>query len=190
MKYESVYRSLSDPQLVRALFRRDERAFLELRARHAQAVLVHANRTLQDEAAAEQVSLDVFVTLWHTPERYRPARGSVRTYLLLQARHRAIDVVRSEEARRRREELVGRRDLRTIHDLEATDPHLSERVHQALRNLRHDEADALRLAFFKGYTYLQVAQLMDQPEGTIKTKIRSAMRTMRSELGDLDPRGE
>ncbi len=190
MKYESVHRSLSDPQLVRALFRNDERAFLELRARHARAVFGLAMRTLRDVAAAEQVSQDVFVALWQVPERYQHTRGSVRTFLLLQARHRSVDVVRSEEARRRREDLVGRQDLRAAQEVDIRDPHLPERVDAALQALRGDEADALRLAYFQGYTYLQVARLMDQPEGTIKTKIRSAMRTMRAELGDLDPRAD
>jgi RNA polymerase sigma-70 factor (ECF subfamily) len=179
-----------DRSLVEALERDDELAFGELRRRHLRAVLGVARRTAHDGAIAQQVAEEVFVALWQSPGRFDPSRGSLRTWLLIQARRRAVDVVRSEEARRRREDVVGRREL--FHapdgDGEVVDPCMVGRVHEALGALRSDEAAAIRLAYFEGHTYLEVARLLEQPEGTIKTKIRAAMGILRVELADLNPR--
>jgi RNA polymerase sigma-70 factor (ECF subfamily) len=173
---------------VAALRGDDEHAIRELRRRHLRAVSRAVLRTLHSEAIAEQVAEEVLVALWQAPDRFDPSRGSLRTYLLIQARRRAVDVVRSEAARRRREDVVGRRDLTFAPDVEPIDSLVLERVREALGSLGGDEAAAIRLAFFQGHTYLEVARLLDQPEGTVKTKIRSAMGALRASLADLDPR--
>jgi RNA polymerase sigma-70 factor (ECF subfamily) len=182
--------STGDPALVAALGRDDENAIRELRRRHLGALRRAVLRALPNEALAEQVAEDVLVALWQDPGRYDAARGSLRAYLLALARRRAIDVMRSEAARRRREEVAGRRHLAGHDDAEPVDERVRHRVRDALRSLDEHEAAAIHLAFFGGHTYLEVARLLGQPEGTVKTRIRSAMTALRADLADLNPRGQ
>lgn len=179
-----------DPALVRALGAGDEDALREIRRRHLEVLRRTLGRVLADDAAAEQVAEDVLLALWQAPARFDASRGSLRAFLLVQARRRAIDVVRSEAARRRREEVVGRRDLAPVVEADPVDDRMRERVRAALRALGREEAAAVRLAFVHGHTYLEVARLLGLPEGTVKTRIRSALACLRADLADLDPRAE
>jgi RNA polymerase sigma-70 factor (ECF subfamily) len=177
-----------DPELVGALRRDDESAFRELRRRHLPALRRVGRRVLADDGLAEQVAEDVLVALWQDPGRFDAGRGSLRAYLVALARRRAIDVLRSEAARRRREDVAGRRHLVGHDETEPVDERMVRRVREAVGDLGEHEAAAIRLAFFRGHTYLEVARLLDQPEGTVKTRIRSAMSSLRADLSDLNPR--
>ncbi|MGH8951257.1 MAG: sigma-70 family RNA polymerase sigma factor, partial [Acidimicrobiia bacterium] len=140
-----------------------------------------AFRVIRDETLAEDVVQDTFVGLWRSPERYDPARGSLRTFLLTIAHRRAVDIVRSEEARTRRES----RPPDPVHfDLEdeVWTRRLSDDVRSALVDLTDDERAAISLAYFGGLSYVQVARRLGAPEGTIKTRIRSGMRKLASSL--------
>jgi RNA polymerase sigma-70 factor (ECF subfamily) len=177
-----------DPQLVEALARDDEHAIRELRRRHLPALRRAGRRVLSDDALADQVAEDVLVALWQDPGRFDPARGTLGSFLLALARRRAIDVARSEAARRRREDAAGRRQCSGYDEAEPVDHRVVHRVREAVGDLGEHEAAAIRLAFFRGHTYLEVARLLDQPEGTVKTRIRSAMTALRADLADLNPR--
>lgn len=177
----------SDAVLVAAIAQGDQQALREAYERHGAAVWGLARRVTNDPQAAEDVSQTVFLRLWQTPDRYDPARGALRSWLLAQAHGRAVDLVRSETARRRRQEREA--DL-----IEATVPPsaevevavqagaLREDVRRAVESLPPGERDAIMLAYFGGRTYREAATLLGQPEGTVKSRIRSGLVNLRRSL--------
>jgi RNA polymerase sigma-70 factor (ECF subfamily) len=176
--------SASDAALVVAIGRYHESALAEVYRRHGGAVHAVAKRVLRSEQLADEVAQDVFLRLWRNPERFDAARGALRSYLLILAHNRAVDLLRSEAKRGLREERSARETAQTGYDLErhAWDLALAEQVHQSLAALPDDERDAIRLAYFEGRTYREVASLLGQPEGTVKSRIRAGLRRMRTSL--------
>ncbi len=175
----------SDPSLVVAVGRYDEDALAELYRRHAGPVLGLARRLLGDPTLAEEIVQEVFLRLWRNPEKFDRERGTLRSFLLAQTHGRSIDLLRSERARRQREE---REALATpeesSHDIEREvwDMTVAERVQDAMGSLTPEERSAIELAYFGGHTYREVAAILDEPEGTIKSRIRVGLRRMRSAL--------
>ena len=120
----------------------------------------------------------------------RPGRGSLRSYLLAQAHSRAVDIVRSRAARARREERQARAAANAGYDLEREvwDLAVADQVAQALASLPTEERAAIELAYYDGHTYREVATILSQPEGTVKSRIRNGMRRMRSSLAESGAR--
>ena len=135
-------------------------------------------------ARAQDVVQDVFVRLWNDPERFDPARGSLRAFLLASVRNRAIDVVRADSSRRDREQRHDRLDASDDYDLEreVIDLEMAERVRTSMGVLSDDERVAIELAYFGGHSYREVALILDQPEGTVKSRIRAGLRRLRDSL--------
>src|SRR3954454_20931980 len=109
---------MSDAALVVAIGRWRNDALAEVYRRHAGAVFALARRVLSDSAAAEEVVQEVFLRIWNAPEKFDSDRGSLRSYLLAQCHGRAVDLLRSETSRRRREERDVRRTAEAGYDLE------------------------------------------------------------------------
>lgn len=122
-------------------------------------------------AFAPDVTQEVFVRFWKDPSRFEPARGSLRSFLLSMANSRAIDVVRSEYARRGGEE-------RSAWEYPM-------RVGEALNDLPAPERDAIVSAYYGGCSYREAAEALGTPEETIKSRIRAGLTRLRSDLGDL-----
>jgi RNA polymerase sigma-70 factor (ECF subfamily) len=181
----------SDAQLVTAIARYSEVALAEAYRRHGGAVFGLAKRVLHSAPEAEDVTQEVFLRLWNQPERFDPARGSLRSFLLAQTHGRAVDAVRSSSSRRLREARDAMRQARSAYDMqhEAWDLALADHVTTAMGELPDEERRAIELAYFDGRTYREVARLLDQPEGTIKSRIRNGMRRMRTKLSDAGVRG-
>lgn len=175
---------LTDAGLVVAISRYHQDALAEAYRRHAGAVLGLARRLLADEAAAEEVVQEVYLRLWNRPEAFDPGRGSLRSFLLAQAHGRAVDVLRSDQARRRREERDLRRTAAGGYDVEREvwDLTVAETMRDALAALPDPERAAIELAYYGGHSYREVAERLGQPEGTVKSRIRSGLGRLRSEL--------
>jgi RNA polymerase sigma-70 factor (ECF subfamily) len=175
--------SASDASLAMAVARWQEEALAEIYRRHAGAVFGLAKRLIFDTVLAEEVTQEVFVRLWREPERFDPTRGSLRTFLLSMTHGRAIDILRSEMSRRAREER-SRAVAEAGYDLEQEvfDLTTAERVRKAVAKLPGVERKAIELAYFGGHSYREVAAIQNEPEGTIKSRIRSGLRRMGREL--------
>ena len=186
MRREEI-RDLSDAGLVVAIGRWNQDALAEAYRRHSGAVLALARRVLGDSARGEEVVQEVFTRLWNNPERFDPARGSLRSYLLAQSHGRAVDLVRSDSSRRRREDRQAQQATVAQYDLEreVSDVIVAEQVRDAVERLDEDERKAIELAYFGGHTYREVARMLEQPEGTVKSRIRVGMGRLRNYLSEV-----
>jgi RNA polymerase sigma-70 factor, ECF subfamily len=175
-----------DRDLIDAVSAGDRDAFVELYRRYANAALGLSLRILGEQAMAEEVCQEVFLSVWRKAAGYDPARGSVRSWLFAQVHHRAVDAVRREEAERRRshasldpphaeygvEEIVeaGWLSARRV------------QVGKALTTLSAEQREVIELAYFDGLTQLQVADRTGVPLGTVKSRTLAAMRRLRQVL--------
>ncbi len=177
----------SDASLVVSVGRYHEEALAEVYRRHAGAVFALARRLLSDRTLAEEIVQEVFLRLWNDPDRYDPDRGSLRSYLLAQCHGRSVDLIRAESSRRRREEKELTLAAEAGYDLEheVWDIAVAEKVKAALRTLPDGEREAILLAYFGGHTYREVADLLDTPEGTVKSRIRAGLKRMRGDLAGV-----
>lgn len=180
----------ADDTAIRAgIIERRQDALATAYQRHSGAVLALARRVLRAEALAEEVVQEVFVRLWNSPERFDPARGSLRSFLLADTHGRSVDLLRSETARRRREDKEAVRAPVTVATVEEEVwvGELGAQVRSALGALDESERTAIGLAYFGGHSYREVASILGVPEGTIKSRIRAGLGRLRMSLDSLSP---
>jgi len=181
-----------DRQLVRRIEGGDEEAFRSLFATYAPSAMALAVRVVRQAQLAEEIVQEAFLTLWRSPGVFDERRGSVKAWLMTMVHHRAVDVVRREEAQRRRsdEMVVGVRE-------EAEDPTDAvlaavaapaerDAVRTAMRSLPPEQREVLELMYFDGLSQSQVAEKTGAPLGTVKSRALLAMRRMRSVVEELE----
>jgi RNA polymerase sigma-70 factor (ECF subfamily) len=178
------YAEVSDSTLVVSIGRFQQAALAEAYRRNAGAVYGLAKRLLSDHARAEEVVQEVFLRLWNAPERFDSERGTLRSYLLAQTHGRSVDIIRSDVARRKREERESRDQAEAGYDLgrEVWDIALAGHVREAMQVLNEGERAAIELAYFGGRTYKETAEELGEAEGTVKSRIRVGLKRLRTEL--------
>lgn len=176
-----------DPaELLRRVALGDEDAFGRLYDAVSILLFTLIRRVVRDAAMSEEVLQEVFVEIWRQATRFDPARGSAKAWMCTIAHRRAVDLVRSVEAGRRREQEAGQARLEEqVVDVQEEGIRRveSQRVQTAMRSLTELQQDAIRLAYLGGYTHREVATLLDIPVGTAKTRIRDGMIVLRDRLG-------
>jgi RNA polymerase sigma-70 factor, ECF subfamily len=164
----------------------DERAFAELFDVLAGPIMGMAVRVVRSRAIAEEVTQEVLVEIWRKAAEFSHERGSAMTWALTIAHRRAIDRVQSEQASADRQERAERlRPRRPFDDVAegALATLDKERVRKALSTLTELQRESILLAYYKGFTYREVAEVLHSPIGTIKTRMRDGLARLRDALG-------
>jgi RNA polymerase sigma factor (sigma-70 family) len=172
-----------------ALRRGDERALSKAYDLYHGVVFAAVRRIVLDRVAAEDITQEVFVYLWRNPDRIDPSRGTPGPFLITVARRRAIDYLRSEECRRRREQFVASSSF--VGGDRSAEPDVADAIiatelrsqnsnalRQAIRLLPEPERVLIDLVYFQGHTLRGVAVATNSPEGTAKTRVRRALRRL------------
>jgi len=166
--------------------RGDHRAFERVYDHIAGPVFGLVRRIVRDPAQSEEVTQEVFVEVWRTAARFDPARGSGHSWVMTLAHRRAVDRVRSAQASTDRDLRAGRRDQERPFDVVAEQVEArmeQEQVRRALDALTDLQREAITLAYYGGYTYREVAELLELPLGTVKTRLRDGLIRLRDALG-------
>jgi RNA polymerase sigma-70 factor, ECF subfamily len=174
----------SDEVLVRRLLSGDEAALGKLYDRYGGRVYSVANRILQDSGAAEEVLQDIFHQLWCNAASFDSARGSLAGWLLVMARNRSIDRMRRRTPAIGDDTAVAAQG--SAFDIEGAvaRSEMAERVRAALQTLPEAQREAMELAYFEGLTQSEIAKRTGDPLGTIKTRLRTALASLKAELGE------
>ena len=179
--------TLSTPdELLPRVAQGDQTAFAELYDQTAPRVLGLVKRLLKDHAQSEEVTQEVFLEIWQNATRFDSARGSAASWMLTMAHRRAVDRIRASQAGRDRDLKIGVRDLETDYDsvTESVEIRIEhERVERALGRLTELQSQAVRLAYYGGYSHSEVAAMLGVPIGTVKTRLRDGMIRLRDEMG-------
>jgi RNA polymerase sigma-70 factor (ECF subfamily) len=182
----------SDLDLHHRISAGDRGAFDELYRRYSAAANGLALRVTAQEALAQEVVQDAFLALWRAPEAYDPSRGAFRSFFLSLVHHRAVDTVRREERLRKRSERAS--NLEAVVDEDVAEDVVEgaylglrrKEVREALETLPPDQRKVLELAYFGGYTQARIAEELQIPVGTVKTRTLAAMRKLRRALQQED----
>lgn len=163
----------------------DRDAFARLFDRHGSVALGLLTRMLGERASAEEVLQETFLQVWQQARRYEPRLARPRAWILMIARSRALDRLRSQSARERREEVVARWETASSGPVGIRNLEQEERrraVAAALDALPAEQRQAIELAFFGGLTHTQIAERLAAPLGTVKSRILLGMNKLRQSL--------
>jgi len=164
--------------------RGDEKAFEQVYDQLAPAVVGLARRVVRDPARAEEIAQEVFLSVWRQATRFEPAKGSARTWLMTLTHRRAVDVVRSAAASTRRDTAAAAEDVPYDSVSEQATARIEgQQVRQCLGALTELQREAVTLAYFEGYTYPEVATLLQANVSTVKTRMRDGLIRLRDCLG-------
>jgi RNA polymerase sigma-70 factor (ECF subfamily) len=177
---------LADEDLMVLVKRADPAAFAMVYERHATAAFSLAYRMVGARSAAEDVVQEAFLALWRGSGRYDATRGSVRTWVLGIVHHRAIDALRRSTVHARRrasdEGLDERFETGERTDVEVARRDEAATVRGALRGLPDEQARVIELAYFGGFTHVEIAEMLGQPLGTVKGRMRLGLAKLRDGL--------
>jgi RNA polymerase sigma-70 factor (ECF subfamily) len=168
-------------------------ALRELYDIHARAVYSLAVRILRSQSDAEDIVQEVFVQAWRNATRYDASRGTVAGWLLMQAKSRSIDRLRARRARPEHTDNSKRpepADATAGPDVQIVRGEQAERVREALEQLPRLQRTAVELAYYEGLTHAEIAEQLEQPLGTVKTRIRQGLLKLRQALGGAETQDE
>jgi RNA polymerase sigma-70 factor (ECF subfamily) len=177
---------LADEELMQLAAQNDAAAFEIIFDRHVDAAYALSRRMCGTPGLAEDVVQEAFLSIWRTAARYDPARGSVRSWTLAVVHHRAIDALRRAGVHERRRasdegieeslEAPNRTDTTAIRSSEAKD------IKAALQELPAEQRQAIELAYFGGFTHVEIAEITGAPIGTVKGRMRLGLQRLRGSL--------
>jgi RNA polymerase sigma-70 factor (ECF subfamily) len=172
----------SDAALIQKIVQRDESALAALYDRYASLLSSLLNRILRDKQASEEILQDVFFQLWRNAAQFDPARGSLPGWLAVIARNRAISRLRRHNPSEGEELLETTVIVPANLENALAQQQLLGRVKSALENLSSEQRAAIELAYFEGLTHSEIASKTGDPLGTVKTRIRSAVESLKRNL--------
>ena len=181
---------LSEPERRSALLRRtangDQQAFAELYDLVASEVFGLIRKVLRDPAQSQEVAQEVMVEVWRSAARFDPERGNARTWIMTIAHRRAVDRVRTEQSYRDRSERHARLEVVDRNRPEnQLDPAERQAVRGAVATLTPLQRQSIDLAYYGGCTQSEIAELLQVPLGTVKTRIRDGLIRLRDQLGEV-----
>ena len=182
----AVYAAAEESALIARLQRRDPRALAELYDRYGKLAYSLVLRVVRDNAIAEDLVQETFLRVWNRVHSVDPDKGSIGPWLLAIARNRAIDYLRSSAGRERREvefDEIGHAPLYREMEAEILVSDQARRVKVAMDKLAPNYRAVMELAYFEGLSQTEMAAKMGQPLGTIKTWVRTALQSLRDDLG-------
>lgn len=181
-------RNLADEEVMQLVQDGKPRAFEVLYDRHGGAAFSLSYRMVGNRVAAEDITQEAFLSIWRSRLRYDGARGSVRTWVLGIVHNRAIDSLRRSVVHdRRRETIEGMEDrfeARERTDVEAARREEARNIRGALDTLPDEQRRTIELAYFGGFSHSQIAELVDEPIGTVKGRMRLGLDKMRRQLSE------
>lgn len=190
------YAALDDIALIRLIVYQCTEALNELYDRYGRLVFNLALQTVGDPAAAEEITQDVFLRVWEKAATFREEQGKFCTWLTSITRHRSIDLLRQRRSRPERDS-IGWDDLTSGNEPSVDGPEWaaelsieSLRIRTAVGGLPPEQQKALHLAYFYGWSHSEIAERLEEPLGTVKTRIRLGKQKLREILQDRISSGD
>lgn len=187
------YKKFDDQALLRLIARRQEEALGELYDRYGRLAYSLALNATGDASLAEEIVQDVFLRVWNKAETYRAEQGKVVTWLTSITRYRSIDMLRRHAVRPEGNRAVWAEEAHPlVSDSMAIEEEVSglqrrQQIQHAMRQLPSEQRQALAYAFFYGYSHSQIAAALNEPLGTVKTRIRLGMQKLRELIPEERP---
>lgn len=182
------YKTLDDQSLMDMINNKDELAIGELYDRYSRLVYSMALNSVGEPAMAEEITQDVYLRVWKNAGSYRSERGKVATWMVSITRNRAIDEIRRGRVRPESHQVPWEydeydhwdRSINIEESIETTERR--QLVRTVIAQLPEEQRQALALAYFQGYTHSEIAEILGEPLGTVKTRIRLAMMKLKQQL--------
>jgi RNA polymerase sigma-70 factor, ECF subfamily len=173
---------MTDSELILGVIKRERRAFDLFYERYAQIIFNLCVRILRDEAEAQDVLQEIFLQIWREADRFDASRASVKTWLFTIARSRSLDRYRSRKTVKSRLEDNAEDQIQQIpgkEDLQGKSV-MQQYVSSALNRLSPEQRLVLELSYYEGLTQEEISARLNEPLGTIKSRIRAALMKLRS----------
>ncbi|MEQ8834766.1 MAG: sigma-70 family RNA polymerase sigma factor [Miltoncostaeaceae bacterium] len=178
---------MADEDLLARVERGDADAFEVIYERHSRVAYSLAYRLLGDRQAAEDLVQDAFLSAWRNATAYSPMRGSVRTWLLSILHNRGIDKLRTSSAMNRRQEALEAMELRRPPAPDAAtegmERAMADTVRREMGTLPPEQVEVLTLAYYGGFTHQEIAEILQVPLGTVKSRMRLGLDRLRRGVG-------
>jgi RNA polymerase sigma-70 factor (ECF subfamily) len=179
-------KKLNDETLLQLIAQSQESALGELYDRYSRLVYSMALNSVGEPALAEEITQDVFLRIWNKATTYRAEQGKVMTWIASITRYRSIDMLRQLKVRPEGNRAVWADEDEPFESIDPIDVEEqvmlnqhAQYIRKAIAELPPDQRQALTLAFFHGYSHAEIAQILNEPLGTVKTRIRLAMQKLR-----------
>jgi RNA polymerase sigma-70 factor (ECF subfamily) len=183
------YHILADEDLISLVEAADAEAFATLYDRHSRAAFSLAYRMMGERQASEDLMQDAFLKVWRSAKSYRAERGSVRTWILSIVHNGGIDQIRSQASRRRTQDKIEASAPRSQPSeafAETLRNSQRDQVREALDTLPPEQLKILELAYFSGYTHVEISDLLRLPLGTVKGRMRLGLKKIRDYFESRD----